>query len=1096
MQRQLNVRALLWSVGCLAALAVGVSALHGFQLRRNAHHLFERAEQALARNEFKEGLSYLRQYLTLAPGDLAALEQFALTLDKTARDAAEKTRVVLRLEDVLTRDPARHEARERLIHNLIALSRHRDAILHLRLLLPHSARQAELHELLGHCHAAVADPDAAVTALTGAVQLDPQRISSYQALADLLVRQSRDDEAGKVMDQMVEANAKNPEAHLARSRLARQRGRWTEAAKDIEQAAALAPDNAEVLLAAAAWAQAQAKSQVARAHLQRALSAHPDNAVVIGALANLELREGRTADATRILREGTKRVPDAHALQVQLADLLIDAKEIDEATRIVAGLPRTGLSPALANYLRARLAIERREWTAATALLEEACAELGMHSDRSSRAHALLGACYEQTGSIEQRVSAWQRAVQSEPDWIAARLGLGLALLAAERPEEAALQLDAVSKAKDAPSAVWAALARAQLQSTRRRSPSIRNWQAVEHALDRAAANAGDAAGRADLTVLRADMLVARGALAEARKLLVDSLLTTKQVVLWAALANLDAHEGRIGQGLRRLDEADKAFGEQPEIRLARVRLHGTRGNAADRAALHALGQGLDRVPHDAKIVLWRVLADAWRLLGEPEAAEQCWRQLAAAQPTDLRSRFALLESTLQRRDLATARALIAELRRLEGEDGSRWRWGEAALQIHEARGTPHDLAKARRQLAQLGRRHRDWPRVPLLEARIDEIEGKWEGVIENYLKAVELGERQPHVVRPLVQLLRERRMFAEVGQTLALCEDSGPLPKDLARHAAEAAAVHGNAPRVRQLLAQLFPTPPRDYRDLIWRAGLHGRLDEPATAEAYLRQAAQLANHVPDSWIALVERLAKTGQREEASAVIGQMEKTMPAGRLPYTLARCWDAAGDPARAAAAYQEALARQPRDVALLAAAADYHWRAERPDLAAPLYERLLDPQTAAPPDVVAPARRQLALCRAAGGHISQALATLDGGESVADRRVRSFLEGQAPAQTRQAIQQLQESFARHPSRAEEELLLVQLHLAASDPLRARERLANLLIAEETPLVIAWHVRLLVRTEAVQEAALWFAKLERWEPASPRTQELKQLILKAS
>lgn len=1111
MQRRLNTRLLLWSVGLATILAVGINVLHGYQLRRNAHHLRDRAEQALAANAIDQGLLYLGQYLALAPGDVEALATFALTLDKTARDAAEKTRVILRLEDVLTRDPARHDARERLIHNLIALARYQDAMIHLRRLMPHSAKQAELHELLGVCHAAAGDADAAATDLKRAVELEPARIPSYLLLADVLQRRlAQDDEATRVLDLMVEANPKNPQAYLARGRLARQRGHVTAADQDINQAVALAPDDADVLLAAAAWAGSQARPAEARRHLQHGLSVQPAHVALIQALANLELRAGQPAAAIRVLREGAERAPKAWDLQVQLADLLIDAKHIDEAARLIDGMARAELPPNVPNYLQARLAVERRQWTEAIALLEKAAADLGTHSDWSGRVHALLGACYEQVGNAERRLIAWQRAVHVEPGWTVARYGLGLAFLAMDRPEEAAAELDAVSKSKDSPSSVWAALARAQLLVTLRRPQALRDWAPVERALSKATGIEPD---NAELTLLRADVLAARGAVAEARTLLEDSRRKKKNVLFWTALANLDARQGRVDDGLKLLDEAAQTFGDHLDVRLARVRLHGMRGNDEDRASLRAVAEGLDEFPQDARVRLWRVLADAWRMLDDAGAAEALWRQIAQAQPSDVRSRFALLESLLQRgAEAAPMRDLVAELRRLEGEEGSHWRWGTAALQVQEARGARDKLAQARAQLVDLGRRQRDWPRIPLLEARIDEIEGKWEGAIDNITKALELGERQPRLVRRLVQLLLERRKFAELEQVLLLCEENGTLPADLARHAAEAAAANRNAARLRPLLVQLFPTAPplrkggmggspRDYRDLLWLARLHARIDEPAKAEDFLRKAVDSADHAPDPWIALVEHLGRTGRHTSAAAAIAQMQKTMPASRLPYTLAKCWDAAGDPARAAAAYDEALHRQPRDFLLLAAAADFHWRAERADLAAPLYERLLDPATVAPPDVVAGARRQLALCRAAAGHASQALASLDGsrqafGEQVADQRIRWFLEGQVPAQRRQAIQQLTESFRRHPSRAEEELLLVQLHLAAADPVRAREQLTHLLTADETPLLIAWHARLSLQTGAVQEALLWLAKLERWEPTSPRTQELKQLILNAS
>src|SRR5262245_49072286 len=114
MQRRVNLRLLLVSVATLLVLGVGIWLLHGYQVRRNAHYLLQRADEARADDVFSTALTYYGQYLTLVPGDTEAGEKFALTLDKVADDANDRVRVVLRFEEILRRDPERIEVRYRL----------------------------------------------------------------------------------------------------------------------------------------------------------------------------------------------------------------------------------------------------------------------------------------------------------------------------------------------------------------------------------------------------------------------------------------------------------------------------------------------------------------------------------------------------------------------------------------------------------------------------------------------------------------------------------------------------------------------------------------------------------------------------------------------------------------------------------------------------------------------------------------------------------------------------------------------------------------------------------------------------------------------
>src|SRR5439155_16602082 len=100
---------------------------------------------------------------------------------------------------------------------------------------------------------------------------------------------------------------------------------------------------------------------------------------------------------------------------------------------------------------------------------------------------------------------------------------------------------------------------------------------------------------------------------------------------------------------------------------------------------------------------------------------------------------------------LDRARAVLADLRKVEGDQGNFWPLGSAALLVHEAAPHGRQLEEARQILDQLGSRNKTWPRVPLLQARIEELDGNYDKAVRHYLRAVDLGDMQPRHVTRLV---------------------------------------------------------------------------------------------------------------------------------------------------------------------------------------------------------------------------------------------------------------------------------------------------------------------------------------------------------
>ncbi|MBI1831499.1 MAG: tetratricopeptide repeat protein, partial [Planctomycetes bacterium] len=491
-----------------------------------------------------------------------------------------------------------------------------------------------------------------------------------------------------------------------------------------------------------------------------------------------------------------------------------------------------------------------------------------------------------------------------------------------------------------------------------------------------------------------ADAAHAKGNWADAIKLLQESVRRQpNDVDLAGALADLAARH-------QRFDDAEKTFaqaGDRLSIRLAQCRLFAARGTTADRVKLDRLAMAPDNAfSRDERIRVWRALADAWLRLADAGKADALLREIARAQPKDVNSRSILLDLALQKNQPAQARTWRDELRAIEGESGSLWRYGDAAILVHESRDHRASFVEARKKLAEIDLLRPNWPRVAVLFGVISEREGKSDQAIVDYTRALEQGETGPRVLMSLLGLLVQRGGYAKAETELAKYEQRWALTPEVARFGAEIALGLRDKRYANLAVKRAELTlPARDYRDALWLARIYDAAGETAKAEALLRRSLEEAGHTPDVWVAWMDHLQQANRLTEALKDLERMKKDVSPSRQPLTLARCCEALGLHAEATKAYAEALKAQPSDFITLAYAADFARRADRAEEAQRLYERLLDPALAAPAEYAVPARRHLAVLLA-GSSRPRAIALLDANkagrpETIADQRVRWFLE---------------------------------------------------------------------------------------------------------
>src|SRR5439155_13500393 len=209
-------------------------------------------------------------------------------------------------------------------------------------------------------------------------------------------------------------------------------------------------------------------------------------------------------------------------------------------------------------------------------------------------------------------------------------------------------------------------------------------------------------------------------------------------------------------------------LGARAELGAARARLWDKRPGAEARTALAGLERDLATYAGEDQTLLLRAVADAYAAAGDAVGAGRLWRRWAGQQPDLLHVRLLLFDLALQARDEAELRRTLGEIRTIEG-DGPLWHYGEAARLILLARrgDKGNRLDEARRHLGEATALRPAWSRVPLLQAELDELDGNLERALESFQRAIELGHRQPATIGRVVQLLYERRRYAEADQVI-----------------------------------------------------------------------------------------------------------------------------------------------------------------------------------------------------------------------------------------------------------------------------------------------------------------------------------------
>jgi len=425
---------------------------------------------------------------------------------------------------------------------------------------------------------------------------------------------------------------------------------------------------------------------------------------------------------------------------------------------------------------------------------------------------------------------------------------------------------------------------------------------------------------------------------------------------------------------------------------------------------------------------------------------------------------------------------------------------------------------KALEHLATASEMRPNWVRPTLLAAALNDDQGDGRSAVDGYIRTIELGVRDPAVIRRVIQLLYGRQDYATAGKLLQRFEqEQRPFSTDLYRLQSQVSAkledFDGALAAAKEVTVDS-----QNYQDHIWlgqvlgivgqRTG--GTSPDPATnamlvdAEKSLRRAVELAGDLPETWVALVQFLTRTDQIPAAETATEEARGKIAADKLPLAMGECLRMIGKTEDAEKEYQKALAKAPKDLSVIRQVAEFCSRNGGPQLAEPQLKQIVAKKLPADEKDLIWARRVLALVMRGRGDFPSLTEALDLVEenlkadksSALDKRTKAvLLFGHPEKEQRQEGIQILKTLVEQGSSPspDERYQLAQVYLRSGEWAEARKQMVLLLANHEGHGDYNEYLRTFIRgqlqNKEISEAELWLRRLEAVAPDAFSTTVLK-------
>jgi Flp pilus assembly protein TadD len=787
--------------------------------------------------------------------------------------------------------------------------------------------------------------------------------------------------ADQCLAALVENRPDDFQSYLARHYF---RARWNlpGADDDIAKALQLAPADIDVLLAAAKAARQESQRlresnavqkdithqlELARQNYQKcsdvikeALEEDPEDrgakqrqGVVLLGLGEVLSALGERDQAILLWEKWLEKhssEPIAVDVQTRLASIRLDDGDLDKAKSAldqidsaVKNLPssvphETTVALQLDQDLRRGLLhIKRGEPKEAIRFLQRALLrqeQLGGVSQQSYRALLMMGGAFGELGEWKQAADAYDRATLQDPKQQVAYIAACNAWLAAneidsasERAEQA-VRLESTCRG-------WFTLANVLFRQQLLLAPGDRVWSRLDQAASSAQQRANDATlpdpWRIDL--LLADCALAReDGLQSAGERQAEALTLLRQAeakypatsALLEALPLLYQRLGASADADRCCEQLAKLEGGASKATLLEVRLLTLRGDhkAAEQALLKATQSPAGIDAGVAQRELLNIKLAQKDLVGGRQLLEEAVKQ----SPKDLSALRRLADIDFDSRKLEAVKGWEAGMEQCGPAGQALALYFKIRRKLLEAK-SPKDpvFLTALDDHAQLLRLHPHWAEAVALGGLMQESQGHAEQAIQAYEQAIALGEQRITIFERLIALLESSNRSADAEKYLARLHSSVSLSQDLTVFESTLELRRNQIDEAIEVARNGVQKRPQDASAHVWlgRMLLQNKLD--SEAEASFRQAVKLQPDDVRNWNALFDFCLRTGKTDEARNILGEIasQARLKPADLNFVLAQGHEVLGDREQAAAAYDKAVAAEPKNPTILLRVAGFY-----------------------------------------------------------------------------------------------------------------------------------------------------------------------------
>ncbi|MFO0813511.1 MAG: tetratricopeptide repeat protein [Gemmatales bacterium] len=1124
MHRVFKIRIFVVLLLIAVVLGVGIYFLHNYQIKNQVKIYLQQADQAVAEKDMQKAREYLERYLRMRPDEILVFNRLAFMVDDAASTTdsfVEKSRAYLTLEKALRQYTSQKsgeqlqppvELYQRLAARSFNLKRYRDATVHLETLLKLKPNDPDHQEMLADCQRELGKLNEAEKLYKQLVESSPKRVSSHKSLAAIYTSKKDYQQAEECLKKMILENTNSIEARQALIDFLDEQGRLSDAARenkivqDMIEAEKVDPADkarANWLFSSAKLALAQrnpkdksqSEQKIAEALQQFSLGMQqfPNDVRFYIGKAQLELTQTKTGKAAvaAILQQAIPLLGNDPNQQFAVAKLLIDAGDRQEATRLADTLRNKFGAVPVVEYLSARLLVDKGKVGEAITILERIKENLASIPPLAVESNLLLMAAYERLENPDRRLAAVERILKVDPSIPSAQVSKADILASMGRTKDA---IDIYCRQLATVPVVRIPLARLLMAAEANKPEAQRDWKEVNALLAQCTAEEKQSK---EYILSSFQLLTLMGKRDELEKVVNQACLDhPKEVVYWMAKLNNELVRPGLDDKARTialeklLQDAEHAAGDHAEFRLAKALT--LIGLPRDKvlSSLETLERGTEQWKPQDKIALSIGLARFYFGMGFTKDARRLCNNVLAIDTAYIPALQLLIDLATDEKDDTETERLINVMREKEGNEGYRWRLAAINRLFTKLRGGERQvMIDARKLVDELTNLRPAWFHTQTVQGQLAELNGLIDQSLDSYKRAIEMGERNPEVVKKTVQMLTVRRRPEEAQQILSLVINPANVDTAYSKLATEIALrfnYKDSAITLESAKKTIRPDS-QDYRDFLWLGNVLWAAGDKPGAEAALKKALALGKEQPDVWANWLAYLINVDRKSEAEAELKRAESILKEN-MTYVLTSYYKTLGQNDKAEEQYVKLVNSNPNDIALLQSLVSFYF--QNGDFAKA--EALLKKQIDTPlieAGTLNWARRSYALTLAAKPDFpsyKEALKLIEknlkeNSNSPEDLRVRALILSTRPGPRQDLIKDLELSFSLLKPSAMEAVLLAQLHEEEGNWNKAKTILDEAATSNEgeAPNFLTYYILALLRQKEkpnVDLAAQLMQKLE--------------------